>query len=242
MPHWTAGLRLLLTSLWMPRDLNWWIGVVFAVGAGLFALGCALFLYPPVATALSVTEEQANAVFFAGSIPFTTAAYLQLYQAANAGTMLGARKPGRAWIGWRPGDAGWLSCALQFIGTVLFNFNTYDALIPGLSWWQQDLYIWAPNVLGSILFLSSGYLAWIEICHKHFAWEPEHISWWIGGINLLGCIAFMISSLFAFTPAQAFSFDAMTVSLVFTLLGAIAFFLGAILLLPETAAANTGKS
>jgi len=34
----------------------------------------------------------------------------------------------------------------------------------------------------------------------------------------------------------------MTVSLVFTLLGAIAFFLGAILLLPETAAANTGKS
>ena len=28
---------------------------------------------------------------------------------------------------------GWLSCALQFPGTVLFNFNTFHAMIPGLN-------------------------------------------------------------------------------------------------------------
>ena len=95
------------------------------------------------------------------------AAYLQLYQAANAGLMVGGGKSGQVWFGWQPGDAGWLSCALQFAGTILFNFNTFDALIPGLSWWQQDSYIWVPNILGSVLLLSAGYLAWIEVCHAH---------------------------------------------------------------------------
>lgn len=237
-PGWEIGLYVLATSLWMPRQLNWWIGVIFAFGASLFALGCVLFLYPSLAAAWSISESQANLVFFIGSIPFTTAAYLQLFQAANAGPMVGHRKTGRVWFGWRPRDAGWLSCALQFPGTVLFNFNTFDATLLDLSWWQQDLLIWVPNVLGSTLFLASGYLAWIEICHAHWAWEPDHISWWVGGINLLGCIAFMISALLAFVPVQAFSFDAMTVSLLFTLLGAIAFFLAALLLLPETAAAT----
>lgn len=241
-PRWPAGFYFLLSSLWMPQLLNWWIGIVFALGASLFALGCVLFLYPSVATAWSITQSQANTVFFLGSIPFTMAAYLQLFQAANAGPMLGDQKTRRVWIGWHPGDAGWLSCALQFVGTVLFNFNTFDAMLPGLNWWRQDLLVWLPNFLGSILFLSSGYLAWIEICHAHWAWEPGHISWWVGGINLLGCIAFMISAVFAFIPAQAFSFDAITVSLVFTLLGAIAFFLGALLLLPETATAKAEKN
>ncbi|MEH6592491.1 MAG: hypothetical protein V7746_19655 [Halioglobus sp.] len=236
-PRWATGLNLLVSSLWMPRQLNWWIGVVFAVGASLFVLACVLFLYPSVATAWSVTESQVDWVFFLGSIPFTTAAYLQLFQAANAGTMVGDKKARRVWIGWYPGDAGWLSCSLQFAGTLMFNVNTFDAMLPGLSWWQQDLLVWVPNLFGSILFLSSGYLAWIEICHAHWAWEPDHISWWIGGINLLGCIAFMISAVFAFIPAQTLIFDAITVSLVFTLLGAIAFLLGALLLLPETAAA-----
>ena len=32
----------------------------------------------------SLDAAQINAIFFAGSIPFTTAGYLQLYQAANA--------------------------------------------------------------------------------------------------------------------------------------------------------------
>jgi hypothetical protein len=240
-PTWSVGLRLLVSALWMPRQLNWWIGVIFAVGSSLFALGCLLFLYPSLAVAWSVSESQANAVFFMGSIPFTTAAYLQLYQAANAGPFADGRPARRLWIGWQPGDAGWLSCALQFVGTVLFNFNTFDAMIPGLSWWEQDLSVWVPNVLGSILFLSSGYLAWIEVCHSHWTWDPEHISWWVGGVNLLGCIAFMISAVFAFVPEQPFAFDAMTLSLLFTLLGAICFLVGALLLLPETVGAREQK-
>lgn len=238
LPQWAAGTRQLLASLWMPRQLNWWIGLVFALGAALFTLGSVLFLFPAVANAWGLSESQANAVFFLGSIPFTSAAYLQLFQAANARPMLGTKQHGIRWIGWKPTDAGWLSCALQFLGTLLFNVNTFDAMIPGINWWQQDLLIWVPNILGSILFLASGYLAWVEICHAHWAWQPGHISWWVGGINLLGCIAFMLSALFAFVPPHTFMVEAVTLSLTFTLLGAVAFFMGAVLLLPETAAAE----
>ena len=74
--------------------------------------------------------------------------------------------------------------------------------------------------------------------NAHWAWQPRHISWWIGFINLLGCIAFLVSAVFAFVPPHPPGFDAVTWSLWFTLLGALAFMAGALLMLPETAAAR----
>jgi hypothetical protein len=226
---------LLLIALWMPQNLNWWIGSVFALGATLFALGSVLVLVPDLAQALSV---DANPVFFAGSIPFTAAAYMQLFQAANAGdpAALDPRHDKRiSLIGWKPKEIGWLSCFLQFIGTLLFNANTFDAMIPGLGWWQEDLAVWVPNLVGSILFLASGYLAFGETCHAYWAWRPRSLAWWITFANLLGCIAFMLSAGFAFVPKVPFAFDAATLSVVFTLLGAIGFFVGSLLMLPEAA-------
>lgn len=69
----------------MPWHVSWWIAVVFAIGSLLFIFGSALSLAPSLARAWSVEARAINATFFAGSIPFTTAAYLQLFQAANAG-------------------------------------------------------------------------------------------------------------------------------------------------------------
>ena len=121
------------------------------------------------------------------------------------------------------------------MGTVLFNVNTFDAMLPNLGWLQQDLLIWTPNVFGSILFLASGYLAFIETCHMHWAWKPASISWWVTFVNLLGCVGFMISAVFAFVPPRLPSFDAVTISVTFTLIGAIGFLIGSLLMLPETA-------
>jgi hypothetical protein len=75
----------LSSCFWMPQQLNWWIATVFAVGSLLFALASILSLAPSLAEALSLDSTQVNAIFFVGSIPFTIAAYLQLFQAANAG-------------------------------------------------------------------------------------------------------------------------------------------------------------
>jgi hypothetical protein len=227
----------LLRSLWMPRQLNWWIGVVFALGSSLFLLGSVLSLAPGVTQAWGIDNHAINLTFFAGSIPFTTAAYLQLFQAANAGEPSphgNAETRSVVLFGWRPHDIGWLSCTLQFPGTLLFNLNTFDALLPNLDWLQQDLAIWAPDTAGSVLFLASGYLAFIETCHAHFAWRPRDIAWWVTFANLLGCVAFMISAVFAFIPPQAPEFDAAELAVLFTLIGAAGFLVGSLLMLPET--------
>ena len=223
---------VLLRCLWMPGQLNWWIGIIFALGALLFAMASVLSLSPTLAQAVSLNSMAINSMFFAGSIPFTTAAYLQLFQAANADEIDRPRL-----FGWRPYDAGWLSCAIQFVGTVLFNFNTFDAMIPSLNWFHQDLLVWAPNIIGSILFLASGYLAFIEACHAHWAWRPGSISWWVVFTNLLGCVGFMISAIFAISLPIA-NPEAITISIAFTLLGAIGFLVGSLLMLPETVAAQ----
>jgi len=224
--------------LWMPGELNWWTGTLFALGSSLFALGCVLSLAPALARAASLDTAEINAIFFTGSVPFTIAASLQLYQAANADELLPARgsaAPGRKLLGWRPHDPGWLSCALQLVGTVLFNLNTFDAMVPSLTWFEQDLVIWTPNIAGSVLFLASGYLAFIETCHAHWAWRPAEISWWIVFANLLGCIGFMISGAFAVVTAGGPTAGAVTVSVVFTLAGSIGFLAGSLLMLREAA-------
>ena len=58
---------------------------IFAVGSLLFAVASVLSLWPQLAAMCSLNSTAINAIFFAGSIPFTTAGYLQLFQAANAG-------------------------------------------------------------------------------------------------------------------------------------------------------------
>jgi len=235
-----AAGSLILRCLWMPGELNWWIGTVFALGSFLFGLGSLLCLLPELAAAWSIDVRATNMIFFSGSIPFTLAAYLQLFQAANSGDVspeTGARVPPvrRILLGWEPRNIGWLSCAAQFVGTLFFNLNTFDPLIPGLTPAAQDLIVWTPDLFGSVLFLVSGYLAFAETAHAWWRWEPGNISWWVTFTNLLGCVAFMLSACFAFVPTQGPDPTAAFLSSAFTLLGAGGFLAGSLLMLPETA-------
>jgi len=77
---------------WMPQEMNWWIGIVFAAGSVLFLLGSVFSLVPDLARMLSINSASISRTFFVGSIPFTTAAYLQLFQAANAGGFMPRRR------------------------------------------------------------------------------------------------------------------------------------------------------
>ncbi len=229
---------ILSRCLWMPEQLNWWIGIVFALGSLLFAIASLLSLNPALAKAWSLDLLQVNAIFFAGSVPFTVAAYLQLFQAANAGEFNpegGQSSEEWKFFGWQPSDIGWLSSALQFVGTILFNFNTFDAMLPSLDWFSQDLLVWVPDIIGSILFLVSGYLAFIETCHTYWAWQPNSSSWWVVFTNLLGCIGFMVSAVLAIVLPGTPSIEVVHLSIFFTLLGAIGFLVGSLLMLPETA-------
>lgn len=223
----------------MPVDLNWWIGVIFAVGASLFILGSLLTLLPDLSHRVGLNS---NSVYFSGSIPFTIAAYLQLFQAANApplphetqGEPITTR-----WIGWRPRDIGWWSCLLQWIGTLLFNMNTFNGMNPSPTWIKQDIWIWIPNIVGSVLFLVSGYMAFAETCHQYWKWEPSNTSWWVVALNLAGCIGFLVSACLAVVISAEPTPIRSHWSVLFTLQGAFGFLFGSLMMLPEAACKDT---
>lgn len=218
--------------------IGWFIAALFMVGSACFAIAAAVGLAPRAFAALASNMTTVNAVFFCGSICFTLAAWLQLVAAINADRIaaIAHRAPltGRLrWFAWKPGEIGWLSAFVQFVGTLLFNMNTFDALLPGLDWFQEDLLIWAPDVAGSICFLVASGLAMLEYGHAQHAWNPRDVSWWVVTVNLTGSIAFGISAAYALVlPSTADLLDGWSVN-AFTCLGALCFFLGAYLLIPE---------
>ena len=123
--------------LWAPRRLAWWIAVLFAIGCALFALGGVGATWPQSVPASLRDGSVLNWIFVVGAIFFTSAAWLQWLEATNGDVAEalghGARRRWR-WWGWCPRNLGYLASAVQFVGTVMFNFNTLDAMLTGLSW------------------------------------------------------------------------------------------------------------
>ena len=138
------------------------------------------------------------------------------------------------WFAWRPRNAGYLASLIQFIGTLLFNFNTADAMISGLSWLQQDIFIWIPNFIGSICFLVASYLAVIEVSHSIWSFKPRQVSWWIVMLNMLGSVAFMRAALAGFYRPPAGDLSWAWGANTWTLVGAICFLVASYLMIPES--------
>ena len=130
---------------WAPDRRGWWIAVLFMVGSACFALGA----FPPTAGALG---NAAAAVFFIGSLFFTSAAYLQLYEATNEGDDIDGRGRTHRLVGARPGSLGWWAAAVQLVGTLAFNASTF-ATMQVLNAKLEELLVWAPDVVGCICFL-----------------------------------------------------------------------------------------
>lgn len=229
-PH-RRGLQDRAAPFWQTARYNWIMGLVFVIGSSLFMLGSAMALFP--ALVKDLPGWTTNVTFFMGSIPFTTAGYLQLFQAANSDERYTSGKVRPALFGWDLKSPGWLSSSTQFVGTVAFNFNTFDAINTPKGWVAQDIVIWVPGMIGSILFLVSAYLAYIETSHAHFPHPRREIAWWIVAINLLGCIAFMIASTIAYTPQHAWPAWVMNASNANLWFGAFCFALAAALSMRE---------
>lgn len=215
--------------------LDPWIGGIFAIGSVLFAVASILALAPELAQKTDLSSAAINRIFFAGSIPFTIAAYLQLFQSANKKGYFSTSqalqtKPGIKLFGWSPSDKVWLSSATQFAGTLLFNINTFDATLPGLAVLEEDLLIWVPNFEGSILFLVSGYMAFMTTSHGLWAFRPYDVNWWSAAFNLLGCVGFMASALLSMYLPGAQNPAVINIAVAFTLQGALCFLVGALLM------------
>ena len=206
------------------HSLGWWVAVLFMIGSALFAVGSL----PAFADA--VDPRVVGVTFFVGSIFFTSAGYLQYVQVINAAD---GRTSGRiVLLAWQPDHVDWWAASIQSIGTVLFNISTFAALLTTLSIEQEDRLVWAPDMFGSVAFLIASSLAWFEVC-RWWALRPREYSWWVVALNLAGSIAFQISAIAAFVRPTTGELVNVPVANLGTFVGAVCFFVGAFLLIPE---------
>jgi hypothetical protein len=160
-----------------------WIAIGFAVGSACFFIGP----FPGFVQLVGAGAD--GAVFFAGSVFFTLAAGLELREATLR-------------LGRWASDPSWWSAAIQFVGTLLFNVNTFDAMQSGLH---------------------------------------RKRSWTMAAVNLAGCVLFMASAIASYVvPATGSVLDLAAANWC-TGLGALCFFVGALLLLPPRRAAAPDK-
>ncbi len=218
-----------------PGRLGWWVAVCFGIGSIHFLVGALAATWPILFPVVLRDATIVDRVFFVGSIFFTTAAWLQWLEVLNGdvATALVSMEPKWRWFGWMPHNLGYLACVVQIAGTILFNFNTWDAMLPDLSWREQDLLIWIPDMLGSICFLVASYLAYAEVSHGAASFAPHSVSWWIAVVNLAGSVAFQISALTALVGPSPMSQGLIFWSTLFTAIGALCFLIGAYLMIPE---------
>jgi hypothetical protein len=211
-----------------PRNRGWWIAVLFIIGSTLFGLGAV----PYYSEAVGLEADALT--FFIGSLFFTAAAFLQYRESVDDLAAVHHAHDRRFWV-WAPRDVDWLACAVQFAGTLWFNWSTGNALRLNLDAGTEDKRVWRPDALGSVAFLVASGLAWMDARSEVIDGEPKPRAWWIAVANLLGSVAFGVSAVAAYVvPASGDVWNA-EVSNLGTLVGAICFLIGAILLLPSRA-------
>lgn len=121
------------------------------VGSALFAAGAYLGNWTPAEPAWLGHPGFINTVFFIGSVFFTAAGYLQFLEAVNGDVadIHGDKAGTWRWFGWKPHNPGYAASVAQLAGTVLFNFDTADSMIVGLSAEATDVLVWRPTFWGA---------------------------------------------------------------------------------------------
>ncbi len=183
----------------------------------LFAAGSSCFLVGPLPFFLSLVGPTTDAlVFFAGSLLFTAAAALQLRESSHAGQGRGT---------------DWWSSAVQLAGTLFFNVTTFRAVTTATDASSYDQLVWRPDAFGSVCFLVSGALAYADVAGRLFRRPPRTKEGATAAVNLFGCVAFGVAALAAYViPASGSELDAAIANSA-TSVGALAFLVGALLLL-----------
>ncbi|MFD3875230.1 hypothetical protein [Streptomyces sp. NPDC058623] len=217
-----------VVSLVRLRRLNSIAAVAFVLGGALFAAGAAVAQFGPGDAMTSA------GVYFVGGLFFTTGGYVSLLQVINAPRHVPAGADAlvtRRWRWWsyEPMHLDWLCVFALFAGTLVFGVNLLDSFLQGLTVQQVNRLIWTPDVIGCLLFLVSGHLSFVEVCHGRVRVLARDLGWWIVAVNQLGSVLFMVSALAAFTPRITGSELNADIANWGTLLGALCFSVGGVL-------------
>lgn len=214
------------STWWAPRARGWWIAILFAAGSLLFAVGSV----PGYTSAVGARWD--TVTYFIGSLFFTVASFLSYREAVDASPQR-LNPAHRRFFVYQRGRIDWWATAVQFVGTLYFNVSCGVAMAANLSAQAAHQHVWRPDAIGSVCFLVSSVLSWYEACHGWAAWRPTSWAWWITLVNLAGSIAFGISAVAGYVNPVTGQVHNAGRADTQTLIGAICFLIGAILLLPE---------
>jgi hypothetical protein len=201
------------------------------VGSACFALGSV----PWYAGAVGAHAD--GVTYFVGSIFFTSAALMQVL--LSAGVIQPDERP-RAGVQWRRRVRSvdrpeWWAGLVQFAGTIMFNVSTWFAMSTTLDATEAERRVWTPDVRGSIAFLIASALAFADVDRPWLTWRPRDLGWSVATLNLVGSVAFGVSALAAWVNPTTGDVLAARLDSLGTLVGAICFFVGALLLIPDQA-------
>ena len=222
------------STWWAPRARGWWIAILFAIGSLLFAIGSV----PGYASAVGDVGD--TVTYFVGSLFFTWASFLSYREAVDASPH-GLNAARRRFFVYQPGRIDWWATAVQLVGTVYFNVSTGVAIVTGLSAQAGHRHVWRPDAIGSVCFLVSSALSWYEVCHGWAAWRPRSYAWWITLLNLIGSVAFGVSAVAGYINPVTGQVHNVGRADAQTLIGAVCFLIGAVLLLPERTEEVSGQ-
>jgi hypothetical protein len=195
----------------MPSVVTW---ATLSRQCGLFAIGSSFFALATLPGLSAVAGAGVtNWLCFIGSWFFTTAAWMQLMLAEP------------------PLKLEWLSAAIQFAGTILFNLSTGSAVWAHATGVRRH-YVWAPDALGSLAFLISAALGVAAATIAIGLIALGSRDWQAEWINMIGSIAFGASAVGAFVRRTGITEDELLANLG-TFLGALCFLGAALLVLPR---------
>jgi hypothetical protein len=222
----SAGSRV---RWWDPGRSDWQVAALFVIGATCFTVGA----FPPYAN--WVGPDVDGRTYFVGSIFFTSAALLQVL--ISAGVIRADARP-RASVRWRgrvrtPDRPEWWAGVVQFIGTLMFNISTFEAMQEGLSVAEAHRRVWTPDARGCIAFLVASALAYADVARPWVTWRPRDLGWSVATLNMVGSIAFAVSAVGAYIIPSTGELASLVLDNLGTFVGGLCFLVGAILLIPD---------
>ena len=169
----------------------------------LFAIGSVCFIVGPAPGFVNLVGSSADGTVFFVGSIFFTSAAFL--------QLLDSKRP----------SADWWAALIQFAGTLYFNVSTFQAMQDSYDTSDVDRIVWRPELFGSICFLVSGVIAYRAARNR------------INGVNLLGCVLFMISAIAGYVVPETGDVLDLAAANFTTSLGAVCFLIGALMLLPE---------
>ena len=98
--------------------------------------------------------------------------------------------------------------------------------------------MWTPDWRGSIAFLIASALVFADVERPWLRWRPHDLGWSVAMLNMIGSIAFGISAIAGWASPTTGDVLSARIDDLGTLVGAVCFFVGALLLIPDQAATS----